>query len=319
MEIYKTQSQIAAKQNWLLSLVVLILITFGVLALTQGIAIAIIPLLFDIPYEEILPLFSGDITHPNGRMAMMFLQGLGGGLAFLLAGWLFSHLVEKASLGWKQQLARVQFTSILITIPLLLGFVMFDTLIIEWNANIQFPEALRTFEEMIKSMEESAMKLTIYLTDFQSFGEFIAGLLVIGVFAGIGEEYFFRGVMQPKMRAYTGSHHAGIWITAFIFSAIHFQFYGFVPRMLLGALFGYLYWFSGSLVYPMLAHILNNSLTVLMVYLNKLGIVEFDIESPDQVNWLVVATGSLLFIICLRLFIQHNQKQQTHGQVAESI
>ncbi|HAZ23715.1 MAG TPA: CPBP family intramembrane metalloprotease domain-containing protein, partial [Algoriphagus sp.] len=86
--------------------------------------------------------------------------------------------------------------------------------------------------------------LTQFLTDFQSVPELLTGLLVIGVLAGIGEEMFFRGVLQPKLHLYTGSVHWGIWLTAIIFSAIHIQFYGFVPRVFLGAIFGYLYVYS---------------------------------------------------------------------------
>ncbi|MBD8489624.1 CPBP family intramembrane metalloprotease [Echinicola sp. CAU 1574] len=319
MEIYKTQSQIAAKHNWLLSLVVLVLITFGALALTQGIALVLIPFLFNIPYKDILPLFQGELDHPNGRMAMLFLQGLGGGLAFLLAGYIFSRFVEKASLGWEQQFNRVKFNSLLLIFPLLFGFILFDSAIVEWNMNVDFPAFMQGFEDFAREMEDQAMALTKYLTDFETPGEFILGLLVIGVFAGIGEEYLFRGIVQPKFHLYTGSAHWGVWIAAFVFSAIHFQFYGFFPRMLLGALFGYLYLYSGSLVYPMLGHVLNNSFTLVMVYLNKLGMVEFDIEEADGFSWYAVLLGLVIFVFCMRVFISQNSNTPPDGKVAESI
>jgi len=319
MEIYKTESQIAAKHNWLLSLVVLLLITFGVLALTQGIALVLIPFLFDVPYDDILPLFEGQLDHPNGRIALLFLQGLGGGLAFLLAGYIFSRVVEKASLAWEQQFNRVKFSSLALIFPLLFGFILFDSIIVDWNMNIELPSFMQGFENYARAMEDKAMAMTKYLTDFNGFGEFMVGLLVIGIFAGIGEEYFFRGVIQAKMHRYTGNAHWGIWISAFIFSAIHFQFYGFFPRMFLGALFGYLYLFSGSLIYPMAGHVLNNSFTLVMVYLNKLGIVEFSIEEADDFSWFAVVVGLLVFIVCIRLFISQNRNISSHGKVAEGI
>ncbi|GAB3650024.1 hypothetical protein GCM10028791_16600 [Echinicola sediminis] len=319
MEIYETQSQIASKHNWLLSLVVLLLITFGVLALTQGIALVLIPFLFGIPYDNILPLFEGELDHPSGRLALLFLQGLGGGLAFLLAGYLFAKVVEKASLGWEQQFNRVKFNSLLLIFPLLFGFILFDAVIVEWNMNLELPSFMQGFELYAKSMEEKAMELTKYLTDFEGAGEFMMGLLVIGVLAGIGEEYFFRGVLQAKMHRYTGNAHWGIWISAFIFSAIHFQFYGFFPRMFLGALFGYLYLFSGSLIYPMMGHVLNNSFTLIMVYLSKLGMVNFSIEEADDFSWYSVVIGLLVFIVCMRLFISQNRNITSHGKMAEGI
>lgn len=228
-------------------------------------------------------------------------------------------MVEKASLGWQQQFARVKFNYLLLLLPLLFGFMLFDAKVIEWNMNINFPAFLEGFETFAREMEDQAMKMTKFLTDFQDFGEFLAGVLVIGVLAGIGEEYFFRGVLQPKLHRYLGNAHAGVWLAAFVFSAIHFQFFGFFPRLLLGALFGYLYLYSGSLVYPIVGHVLNNSFTIVMVYLNKLGVVEFDIEDPEGVSWYTVVLGLIVFVVCMRLFVQQNKQKSSHGEVAEGI
>jgi uncharacterized protein len=140
---------------------------------------------------------------------------------------------------------------------------------------------------------------------------------VIGVFAGIGEEMFFRGLIQPKIKYYLGSAHWGVWITAIIFSAIHVQFYGFLPRVFLGALFGYLYMYSGSLIYPILAHIFNNSLTVIMIYLSNQGQIEFDLESTDQVSYPSAALGFLLLMIGFLYFKKVNQAK--HAELDKSI
>ncbi|MDN3668849.1 CPBP family intramembrane metalloprotease [Echinicola jeungdonensis] len=319
MEIYKTQSQIAAKHNWLLSLVLLVLITFGALALLQGLAVLLVPYLFEIPVEELPALFMGNLDHPNGRMAILFLQGFGGGLGFFAGGFIFVRYLDKADLGWKQQFHKSKFNLLLLIIPLLLGFMMFNVMIIDWNSSIQFPSFMKAFEEFARAKEDQLMELTRYLTDFSGMGEFLMGLLVIGILAGIGEEYLFRGILQPKLHHYTGNAHAGIWISAIIFSAIHLQFYGFFPRLFLGALFGYLYLYSGSLVYPMLAHILNNSLTVIMIYANKLGMVEFDIENTDNFSWLSILFGLALFILCFKVFIEQTRKETYNEKMAKGI
>ena len=83
--------------------------------------------------------------------------------------------------------------------------------------------------------------------------------------------------------AWSGSVHVGIWLAAALFSAIHLQFYGFVPRMLLGALFGYLYIWTGNLWVPMLAHFFNNGFAVVMMALNKQKITTIDLEANDIV------------------------------------
>src|SRR5690606_1987292 len=140
--------------------------------------------------------------------------------------------------------------------------MLFNGLLVYWNSQLVLPEALSGMETWMLEMEQQMLEMTKFLTDFQSLPELVMGLVVIGLLAGIGEEMFFRGLIQPKMHLYTGNAHAGIWLTAFIFSAIHLQFYGFLPRLFLGGIFGYMYLYSGSLIYPILAHIFNNSFTI---------------------------------------------------------
>jgi membrane protease YdiL (CAAX protease family) len=287
---------------------------FGALAILQTISLFLVTLVFDIPMDAMMKLVSGQLEHPNARVALLLIQGLGGGAAFILGGWVFMRFVDKKTLVWPLQWQRANANGILVLIPLLLGFILFNSLFVYLNMNVQFPEFLSGLEKVLRDKEDELMKLTLYITDFENTFELLLGVLVIGVIAGIGEEYLFRGILQPKLRDYTRSIHWGIWLSAFIFSAIHFQFYGFVPRMLLGALFGYLYVYSGSLVYPMLAHILNNSFTVVMVYLNKRGAVEFNMEEPGQLYWHYILIGLVLFTISSFYFVLlHRRKIQDNG------
>lgn len=319
MEIYETRSKNAVKHPWLLSLVLLFLIVFGALLVLQGLALLLIPVLFEIPLEDLMPMLSGELAHPNARLAFFLTQGLGGGLGFLLGGYLFMRFVDRATMLWEQQIQSTKFGKLLLMVPLLLGFILFNSFFIYWNLQVEFPDLMQDFESWALIKEEEMMKITLYLTDFENTGEFLAGVLVIGFLAGIGEEYLFRGVLQPKLHHYTGNAHAGVWITAIIFSAIHFQFYGFLPRLMLGALFGYLYVYSGSLVYPIVAHILNNTFTVVAVYLNKLGIVEFDIEGTAEVEWYYVLFGLGLFLLSFKAFVSKDENDGLDGRMAKSV
>lgn len=312
MQIYKTQSPIAAKSNWLLSFVIMVLITFGVLLLLQGLGVILINPLFGIPLDELMALVTGQSQNPEGRMAFLFVQGLGGGLGFFVAALIIAKLVDKADLGWQQQMNRFKFIGFAILVVVMIGGILFNGMLIEWNAGIKFPEFLSDIEKAMRAKEDELMMMTKYLTDFDSFSEFLMGLLVIGVLAGLGEEFLFRGVLQPKLQYYTGNTHVGIWLAAFIFSAIHMQFYGLFPRMLLGAIFGYLYYYSGSLIYPIIAHILNNAFTVILVYLNKLGKIEFNIEESEQVSLPFALLGLVLLIVSMQVFKEKNKKLLTH-------
>ena len=309
MEIYENRPGHSIKQHWLLSFTVLVLIVFGSLAILQTMALGLLPILFGISFDQLPYLLSASLDHPNARLAFLFIQGLGGGLAFFIGGWIFVRFVDRKTLRLDLQLDPLKFNGLWIVLPLLFGFVLFNSLLVYLNMNIEFPEALSGLEAAFRAKEDQLMELTKYLTDFESVGEFLLGILVIGILAGIGEEYLFRGIVQPKMHQYTGNAHWGVWITAFIFSAIHFQFYGFLPRLMLGALFGYLYLYSGSLLYPMVAHILNNTLTVTLVYFNKLGLMEFDLEEADTLYWEYVIAGLVIFLFCWNLFIKSNKNQ----------
>ncbi|MEY2704511.1 MAG: hypothetical protein RL407_573 [Bacteroidota bacterium] len=302
MEIYETQAEIASRKNWVLSLVVITLITFGSLVFLQGIATLLIPVVFQVSFDDLVALIEGNYQVPNGRVALLFAQGIGSGLGFCFATWIILVLLEKASFRWKTQWSRVSGLNLGLILVMTLGGMLFNGFLVYWNSHLVLPSALAPLEQWMREMETQLMELTRFLTDFQSISELLLGILVIGVLAGIGEEVFFRGVIQPKLQGYLRSPHWGIWLTAIIFSAIHVQFYGFLPRLFLGALFGYMYHYTGSLIYPILAHILNNSLTLLAVYLSNQGHLSIDMESTDTVSipaalggFLVLSLGFLYF------------------------
>lgn len=307
MEIYETQTEIAKRKNWLLSLIVIVLVTFGTLVLLQGIALAFMPTLFNITLEEIMGLFSGDYDVPNARLAMLFIQGIGSGMGFWVAAWIITRFIDKAELNWPVQRSRFNLSNLVLIVVITMGAMFFNGLLVYWNSQLVLPEILSELETWMKVTETQMMEMTLFLTDFQSIPELLTGILVIGVFAGVGEELFFRGMLQPKMKQYTNSAHWGIWLTAIIFSAIHLQFYGFVPRVFLGALFGYLYLYSGSLLYPILAHIFNNALTVIVIYLAKQGKIDFDLESTDTVSYPIAIFGLLFLMVGFFYFKKINE------------
>lgn len=307
MEIYETQAEIATRKNWLLSLVVITLVAFGTLVLLQGLSLAVVPFLFQVSMEDMMSLVSGNYDIPNGRMALLFTQGIGSGLGFWVATWIIIRFLEKANLNWAKQRARVSSKNLALVTAMTVGGMLFNGLLMYWNSQMVLPEFLSGVEQWMREMETQLMELTVFLTDFQSIPELLTGILVIGVFAGVGEELFFRGLIQPKMQVYFRSPHWGIWVTAFIFSAIHAQFFGFLPRLFLGALFGYLYHYTGSLFYPILGHILNNALTLLMVYGSNQGFIDLDVQATDTVSYPAALVGFLVLILGFLYFKKVNR------------
>ncbi|MEB2780233.1 CPBP family intramembrane glutamic endopeptidase [Algoriphagus sp. C2-6-M1] len=316
MEIYETETEIAKRKSWLLSLVVTVLVSIGILIILQVAALAVAPFLFNISIQEIMGLMTGDYSPTNGRMAMFFVQGIGSGIGFWVAAYVIIRSIDKADLHWEIQLPKFTLKGAGLVLLITVGGMLFNGLLVYWNSQLVLPEFLSDMESWMKEMEGQLMELTKFLTDFQSIPELLMGVLVIGVFAGIGEEMFFRGLIQPKMHLYTDNGHAGVWVTALIFSAIHLQFYGFLPRLFLGGMFGYLYYYSGSLTYPILAHIANNTITVLMVYASNQGMIDFDMESTDTVSYPAAIIGLLVLLAGIFYFKKINKP---NGELEQGI
>lgn len=197
---------------------------------------------------------------------------------------------------------KTQLTTYLIVAFATIAFMLVNSPFIEWNANLAFPEFMKGFEEWAKAREEYAGEVTTFLTTFSSKGELMLALFVIAVLPAIGEELVFRGLLQPQLHSHTGNIHAAIWISAILFSAMHMQFFGFVPRMLLGAFFGYLYYWSGNLWVAILAHFVNNGFSVMMLYLYQQKVSELDMNSTESAPWSVVMGAAVISFILLYIF-----------------
>jgi membrane protease YdiL (CAAX protease family) len=151
-------------------------------------------------------------------------------------------------------------------------------------------------ERTFKPTEELAELMTRLFLDPSSGVPVMVAFLSIAIIPAICEELVFRGVMMPLLAKMTRNIHAAVWITAFLFSLIHMQFYGFLPRMIMGALLGYFVVWSGSLWASILAHFLNNASAFLMFrYFGTL-------ETPDNSilgHWGFYAASSLIFVLLL--------------------
>lgn len=135
--------------------------------------------------------------------------------------------------------------------------------LIEWNEAITFPEGMGDIEQALRDAENQAAEFVKMILGGASFGSMLVSLCIVGILAGLSEELFFRGAMLRLFRQTNMNPHVAIWLVAIIFSIMHFQFFGFIPRMLLGAYFGYLVWWTRCLWIPIIVHAVNNSVVVI--------------------------------------------------------
>ncbi len=155
--------------------------------------------------------------------------------------------------------------SILMIIVIYIAMTPAMNYIVEWNENITLPDSLKTIETLMRNAEDSAKAVTDKILNENNI---IISILLVGILTGLSEEVFFRGGLQRIFITRPMNAHIAIWLTAFIFSAMHFQFFGFFPRLIIGAFFGYLAYWSGSLWSAVFAHALNNSTVIVATAIN---------------------------------------------------
>ncbi|MBI2279828.1 MAG: CPBP family intramembrane metalloprotease [Bacteroidetes bacterium] len=183
----------------------------------------------------------------------------------------------------------------------------FMSWLVEFNSQLVLPDFLAPLEAWMKQSEQSAEQLTKLFLTFDGLGSFLYILLIVAVVPAIGEELLFRGVLQKIMVDWIKNYHIAIWVTAVLFSALHMQFYGFLPRMLLGALFGYVFYWSGSLWLPILGHFINNGSVVILSFfypeiINNTEITLFE----GTANWIATIVSGVFVVGLMVVFKRLN-------------
>lgn len=242
------------------------------------------------------------------RTQMLIVSSLQALLAFALPSVAVAALESKRPLaslslsrnpGWKPLL-----TTALIMVMSVWGMNQ----LVYWNEHLHLPQSMAGVEALFRGWEDASARITEAILSVTSVGGLLSGVLVIGIITGFGEEMFFRAGLQ-RLLGKSLSHHWAIWIAAVVFSAVHFEFFGFVPRLLLGAFFGYLYYWSGSIWTAVFAHALNNSMVVVSAWLQARGIGgDFDMigvaEHGVSLDAVVSAVSVALCITWWRRYIK---------------
>lgn len=279
----------------LLIIFLLVLLGFGIIGPLIGLQLS--ASFYDGDVINDLTTLKGT-RNPNFFYATMVVQGMTTLLGLIVIPWLHLRANQRQLQPFFPPAYRLPMVLALVTL-LVFNFILAMSPVVEWNATLRLPESLRWFEEMARAKEDLLAEFTKAATKFNSVPDLLLGLLVIALLPGIGEELVFRGLIQNELWRGSRNIHVAIWVSAVIFSAIHTQFYGFVPRMLLGALFGYLYYWSGNLLVPMFAHLFNNAFGVVDIYLQNRQIIDVNVEDTQAAPWPAVLLGFVLTALLL--------------------
>lgn len=250
----------------------------------------------------LLYLLYGFVTPPAGHAgALRLLQLLSSLGIFLMPALALAWLCGTSVKSFLSFRRLADPRAWLLTLLSLLLFSPFITWTGSLNQALRLPEFLAPVEHWMRVQETAAEELTRLLIGRDpSFSTLLLNLLVIAVAAGVTEELLFRGALERVIGRWTSNPHRIIWIAAALFSAFHFQFYGFLPRLLLGAYFGYLLYWGRSIWLPVFAHFTNNALAVIGLSDSRLADNELISGEIPEEHWL---SFTLLSIALLFVFL----------------
>ncbi|MBO7489523.1 MAG: CPBP family intramembrane metalloprotease [Bacteroidales bacterium] len=179
------------------------------------------------------------------------------------------------------------------------------------NDALHFPQGLAALEEKMRSMGENMEWVVRDILNREGFGDFLCNILVFALVPAVCEELLFRGALQQLFCRMLRNHHVAIWLTAAVFSLFHGEIFAFLPRFVLGAALGYLFYYGGSIWINSTAHFLNNALAIVLYYLSTKGLV--DIQAADSLNapW-YLALGGLVLAVVVFVYVFVPQKNEKH-------
>ncbi len=286
--------------------------------LVSFLVVSVVALLFAIPIfgvELLLGKLSlGDFNDPEVIGILKYMQTVQSIGIFIVPPIVLAYLFQGSVSGYLHMRGKFNYKFLLIAVLLIVIANPAINFLGGINESMQLPDFMAGIEARMKQMEENAAVLIERFMDVKTTGGLLFNLFMIAVLPGLGEEFLFRGVLQRIFSDMTRNYHLGIWISAFLFSAIHMQFYGFLPRLMLGAMFGYLFVWSGSLWVPICAHFVNNAAGVLGLYFIRRGQLDPSVEEIGSgqgqillASLSIALTASLLWYA----WLQYKKEEQT--------
>jgi hypothetical protein len=162
--------------------------------------------------------------------------------------------------------------------------------------------------EWASQIDEGSIDALMKMLQMDSIGDLVVNLIIIAMLPAIGEELLFRGVIQKELISRIKNHHIAIVIASIIFSGVHLQIQGFLPKFIIGIILGYAYYWTKSIWYPMILHFINNGMQTLILYFvgDQMDAMQEEAIKPE-ISYLVIGVVFSCFL-CF-LILQRIQKQ----------
>ena len=251
---------------------------------------------FQLSYQEIIDTLGNELQLSSAGFLKFnqLVQSVG---FFVLPGIIVNYLFKNGTKSYFSYQLNFNWNIVLLILITIFLSTPLINFLLELNMRLKLPESLSGLENYIRNMENKSQMLMDKMLVSSGVIGLIFNILLIAVVPAVGEEFIFRGIFQQLFREWFRNTHAAVLATAILFSAVHFQFYGFLPRMALGLYFGYLFVWYRSIWVPVLAHFFNNAFAVIMYYLYAQKKID---ANPDEIgsslgqDWYYLLPGIVL-------------------------
>lgn len=274
--------------------------------------------IFGMGFMELFESLS-NLGHPDYVNVLKYFQAVQSVGLFVIPPFILGWFFSGNSFRYLRLTRKVSGNTIILTALIMISAIPFINLLAHLNAQLSLPDFMSSIEEWMKQTEETAQELTKTFLTAETPGDLLLNILIIAVIPALGEELLFRGVVQRLFSEWTRSSHAGILISAIIFSAMHLQFFGFIPRTILGILFGYMLVWSGRMWIPVTAHFVNNAVAVTVYYYVQRKMISEDVETfgAEPGHWIYIIPSVVIFIILLVIFYKRTKNPRNHNIVGQ--
>jgi membrane protease YdiL (CAAX protease family) len=230
-----------------------------------------------------------------------FLNQLG---VFIFPVFMYAMFVSSSSTAYLKLKVKPEFISFIISIAIVFSILPFLNFVSDLNENMKFPEGWSGLEQWMIQKETQAKMLTEAFLKTTTFPGLVINLIIVALIPALGEEILFRGVLLRLFKEAFKNVHIAVFVSAFVFSLIHLQFFGFFPRLLMGFVLGYLFVYTNNLWYPITFHFVNNAASVIIFFLYNKNEIGSGAEDFGASSSIIIITGSLLLSVMLLLLIK---------------
>lgn len=239
-------------------------------------------------------MLGSDVTSLLDSMESTWMFKIGVGvnnlLMFAVAALVFCTMVMKSKIS-----TYFNFKSInLLLLGLSLLYMVVSYPLIGYSVNLL---SHINFPSWMSSMDEQSIETLMSVLNMNNIGDLILNLFIVAIIPAVGEELLFRGVIQKELKRHMTNQHIAIWITAFVFSAVHLQIEGFPPKFILGLVLGYTYHYTKNIWYPILLHLFNNGSQLIALYISNEEISEIEMSEGTDIHWSIALLSLALSVL----------------------